>query len=542
VHDSLDLDAIGQRIVTPTKRQLHGTAMRSHSRKTQLGHHQTFSQRRPSDEKLACRIVSNVGDDDKIALATTTAGLQRTVQDAIMGLKSDERQKPSGAETLSTSSDRNIMSKEPNSKNLETPDEPGTAQQDTDKEKVQRRQMKSARITSMGEDPDTSGNLIDVGDTSASMTNRSRLALQATPKALRPLTPNTRVPPKTGKHVMSTIKSRPPDRRDRGAHAVPILAEDGEDFISNLKALSTILAAERGLPETRPLKAAEVHGRLRDLLVNPSTEKPTLSPASRTKSSPSKTQTYSAPPSFASDMGKLVQATGAGRNTPIACGSPILSWNDKAQLGNGTPKHQIKRPSYSSRSLDQPDINLEDEPLRARPLSRLRPSDFVVNPATNQGIKFSYSEAVRNKYQRKCLPSCTSPECCGDKLRKVISIGGFLIEPSTPMPPTDTNEQDSRILEEHLGADSGRLAYMPPEEREMALMLARIKMFADKHGKHRLLHERPLSPPGFWRTDMPTAQEQQADKEQADKRERQQVEERYAEAMRPGGRWLFRDE
>jgi hypothetical protein len=41
---------------------------------------------------------------------------------------------------------------------------------------------------------------------------------------------------------------------------------------------------------------------------------------------------------------------------------------------------------------------------------------------------------------------------------------------------------------------------------------------------------------------MPTTQEVEEDRKAARKMERHKVEEMYREAMRPGGRWTFRDE
>jgi len=71
---------------------------------------------------------------------------------------------------------------------------------------------------------------------------------------------------------------------------------------------------------------------------------------------------------------------------------------------------------------------------------------------------------------------------------------------------------------------------------------ARTRITADRRGKHRHQHERHTTPPGFWRTDMPTTQELEHDREEARRLERKKVEERWREAMREGGLWLFRDE
>ena len=60
--------------------------------------------------------------------------------------------------------------------------------------------------------------------------------------------------------------------------------------------------------------------------------------------------------------------------------------------------------------------------------------------------------------------------------------------------------------------------------------------------KHRQAFERRSTPPGFWRTDMPTTQEEEDDRAKAREMVKAKVEERWREAMREGGRWLFKDE
>ncbi|KAI9886067.1 MAG: Coproporphyrinogen-III oxidase [Watsoniomyces obsoletus] len=184
------------------------------------------------------------------------------------------------------------------------------------------------------------------------------------------------------------------------------------------------------------------------------------------------------------------------------------------------------------------------KPLRALPLHDLQLEHFKVNSNYNQGLDYAFTETVRAHDRRRCLPGCTRTECCGDLFRKSIRIGG--------LPTTERSElrwgssppqnEDDRLLEEYLGGDQGRLQRMTNDERKELLLHAKAKHFADKHGKHRQAYERRKTPPGFWRTEMPTTQEIQADREEAARLERVQVEERYREAMRPGGRWVFADE
>jgi DNA repair protein endonuclease SAE2/CtIP C-terminus len=177
----------------------------------------------------------------------------------------------------------------------------------------------------------------------------------------------------------------------------------------------------------------------------------------------------------------------------------------------------------------------------------LRLEDFRHNPARNDGVDFAFSEVVRKKDQRKCLPGCTKPECCGNKFNRVVQIGGF----TTPSRPTLGDAMrgepyqavsDEQLLRNFLGDSAGRLEYMSSAEREDLLQRAKAQAFAETHGKHRNQHARPTTPPGFWRTDMPSTQEAKKDEEAAKALQQHMVEERRREAMQRDGRWVFRDE
>ena len=146
--------------------------------------------------------------------------------------------------------------------------------------------------------------------------------------------------------------------------------------------------------------------------------------------------------------------------------------------------------------------------LRDMPLEQMSLNDFVINPDINQGLNFAFHEVVRSKDQRKYLGPCFKPECCGDQLGKLVGLGDF---PGNSK--TYSKEFDPRVTS-----------------------------FAEQHGKHRIAHVRGTSPPGFWRTDMPTTQEEQYDKVLSCKLEQRKIEERYKEAMCGSGRWIFKDE
>ncbi|KAI2624902.1 SAE2-domain-containing protein [Hypoxylon sp. NC1633] len=171
-------------------------------------------------------------------------------------------------------------------------------------------------------------------------------------------------------------------------------------------------------------------------------------------------------------------------------------------------------------------------PLRERPKSQLGINDFKVNPLANDGYDYAFTDVVRNKGERASLTGCVQETCCGQ---------AFRLQARAKRDQTSALDFQT-ALEKYLGDDAWKLSTMDRPEKEELWLKAKIHELANEHGKHRHRFHRATSPAGFWRTDFPSTQEDQRDKEEADKMTRQMVDERYREAMRPGGRWLFRDE
>lgn len=215
---------------------------------------------------------------------------------------------------------------------------------------------------------------------------------------------------------------------------------------------------------------------------------------------------------------------------------------------SNSPRHAPATQSLSSRkpyddsatetgSQNFPVVRPEDEPYRSLPLNRLNLGHFKINSARNEGLDFAYDAVVRKKNDRKCISGCTRPGCCGDRFRAMARLGGFPAN-ATSMQP----EEDQRILEEYVGEDRHLLDGLSGHDRDNLLVEARARILANQYGRHRHIHQRAQSPPGFWRTDMPDSQEIESDREAAQRLEREKVEERYREAMRPGGLWTWADE
>lgn len=189
-----------------------------------------------------------------------------------------------------------------------------------------------------------------------------------------------------------------------------------------------------------------------------------------------------------------------------------------------------KRPNAPKRSL----LSTERQsPLREKPVRELRVHDFKPNPVYNHGYTYAFSETVRKRGDRMCLPGCTNTDCCGSDFRR-------LAEALHELPAS----QEEAMLEEYLGDayDTVVSTQMAPDERAELVLQARTKKIAKESGKHREAYERRKTPPGYWRVDFPSTQEQQRDRERAKEQEIKTVQERWLEAQKKGGRWIFRDE
>ncbi|KFZ02109.1 hypothetical protein V500_00439 [Pseudogymnoascus sp. VKM F-4518 (FW-2643)] len=218
----------------------------------------------------------------------------------------------------------------------------------------------------------------------------------------------------------------------------------------------------------------------------------------------------------------------SNKRTPRTAGSSHRSTAERDK------RRAAKRIESFRDASDCPD----DEPFRARPLWRLGLEHFKVNPDHNQGYYYAFRDVVRGREQRKCLPGCTNPECCGNGFRKLAELTTGQAKNQS----SDRNTEDELLLEDFLGGNIHKLQAMSADERQETLIQAKARDLANKHGKHRHAFERRQSPPGFWRADFPTTQEVQSDRAEAADFERELVRKRYEDAVRGGGKWMFRDE
>lgn len=176
-------------------------------------------------------------------------------------------------------------------------------------------------------------------------------------------------------------------------------------------------------------------------------------------------------------------------------------------------------------------------PLRERTADRLKPEDFKPNPRYNDGLPYVYDEVVRGKEARATLSGCIDINCCGKTFRRFAEVERKSIGSSVT-----SRAEDIKLLETYLGDEAWQLGTMSREDKEETWLLAKTWELANKFGKHRQRYSRMPTPPGFWSVDFPSTQERAEERRQAEEIRAALVRERYREAMRPNGAWLFRDE
>lgn len=387
--------------------------------------------------------------------------------------------------------------------------------------------------------------------------NEQRRAELVSP-VLRAADPNSHVLPRTSDDVAHQKRPVPPSRRNRGAAHVPALAEDGEAPVATsnhrgaaaAKSKSKYLGTDTASEIT--FKAPDVHHRLSNLLTEPSPAKfvsgsenldlASLFPTSRTPYARAVQNDKSRFPTTP----RSVPAGSVETRDRLECRSVQSDSRIVERMMNGrgnsakamtkkiTPQPIFRKaPSLDNLSESRP----EHEPLRARPLHRLRLEDFKSNPAHSA---FAYHEPIRKYDEKRAVGGCTDRHChrCKDQ-RNFVENSGYQ---TVRKQGESADEADQRILEDFLDGDKRRLQKMSPEEWTETLWQAKTKEYADLYGKHRQSYSRARSPPGMWDVDFPNTQKEEENREAARVMEREKVEERFFQALRRGGRYVFADE
>ena len=542
-NDSIDLDDVGDQLTTPRKRQrmelqqlkssimalpavvekeetLFDTAEGFGPVETRLVDIEDEDDYQASHENVSFaresamddRIIRDHENDQGPIRKAEKKALLRAHNDRVVGRRESAERSPSGS-TLSGANSRNLT------ENVCTPGSPSLR----------------------GLPPPASDGRTRPLTPQGLQENEQREAEIANTIILRPTDTNTHILPRTSDGLATYRQLCPPSRRDRGAAAIPALAEDGED---------PGISSKRSRPDQgtkKEPKASDAHHRLGALLSEHPTAKavPPL-PLPKERDTPkaatfSKTplsrmeQQHRAPatPATLPSKKRTALATMTSMNPPMTEGSKSSSTLNKMPF----VKPMFRKPSTSE---NPPDVLPEQKPLRARPLHRLRLEDFKLNPTHSD---FAYHDSIRKHDEKKALSGCTKPHCprCKD-LRKFVESSGYANLSLQNNNHNDKIDDDEKLILDSLGGDTQRAKNLSEKERKEILNEARLRQFADRFGKHRTLFGRAKSPVGFWDVGFPSTQEEERNREKARGRGREMVEERYWAAMRKGGMWVFADD
>lgn len=343
----------------------------------------------------------------------------------------------------------------------------------------------------------------------------------------------------------------PPSRRDRGAAAVPDVAEDGEPAMSlrrrSLEQVKATSGRSSSVSSTSPkssLGKLNPYRRLGSMLNYPAAPR---SPLTVTSKAPATERIDDLP----TPLKQTRQRPTDQPATPQSLPAPKNKLSVPATSKSARPasSKRFSPMTYTDRRAtatagDRSIVGPEDEPIRARPVHRLRLEDFKLNPKHSE---FAFNEVLRKHDEKKSRAGCTDPFCqrCKD-LGKFVEASNWAMPKAAGIfdssPPDGSNKAaEEKLMKDYLGGDVSRLDKMQQEEKAELLLKAKTKQFADQFGKHRQTYTRAPETAGYWNMDFPSTQENERDREENQVIERLKIEERWQEALR-GGMWIFADE
>ncbi|KAL8829931.1 MAG: hypothetical protein Q9191_001724 [Dirinaria sp. TL-2023a] len=564
-HDSMDLDEVGSKTPTPRKRRRHDivrlpfticeplspTDGHEHD-SDRLTRNDTAS--RQESEKRFRDQSSNVSPSS--ILDEEACKKKRDQYAALLWAKQQEKDvKPGGFSSVEGSSTPLHIADEPRQKRSflfnqavrtrrakERTDEAHLSADTKGTEIVPKRTI----CHDQGErarPPTSKKTLHLVGPSGESLSNEA-----GSPQSiLQPADPN--ILPRTGGLIKRKVPT--PSRRDRGCAPVEVLAEDGE---TKAKSLTH--------NHHRVSKAPEAEERLESLLAQRQPDKPLLPP----ETPGAKKRTPLSRHSITTLGGQVDVLTAKNGLTPAASGAS--NQNAGKNSNQSSIDHRPKKPipidialgstrpsstgfltSTGPKSLSprRTAVVSLKSPIRNWPREILRREHFKPNPSHNSGYSYAYRESIRNHDERKCLPGCSRPDCCGDVVRKMLAIGGpimntrtSLFSPASKAPENDDGV-DHGLLKDYMGDNYRCWATMTDKEKQIEWAQAQAWDFSKRYGRHKD-SGRQTTPPGYWKVDMASTQEKEQQDEEAEMMERAVVEGRWREAMRKGGAWVFADE
>ncbi|KAK8089286.1 hypothetical protein PG997_004247 [Apiospora hydei] len=276
------------------------------------------------------------------------------------------------------------------------------------------------------------------------------LTSDASPPATKHVSMSAHVQRRAGPLSDKSVVSAPDDGNTTLLGGIASLAEDGDD--------------NRNDTTERPGPTFLGTGRLDSLLKTASPEKQAIRPSRGTL------------PEKPRPIGFSIPRLRHGQHRlEMRDGTLWTEWRCSIQPMQKAPGTGERSKRYRKDSLR----------LRDHPQWSLRLEDFKINPKHNDGLDYAFSEVVRNKEDRLCLPGCVKEECCAPGYRgqargQRLETGAIAFQ---------------SLLESWLGDEAWRLASMSEDEKEALWLKAKTQQNANEFGKgHRYRVPRASTP------------------------------------------------
>ncbi|KAJ6256553.1 hypothetical protein Dda_8416 [Drechslerella dactyloides] len=201
-----------------------------------------------------------------------------------------------------------------------------------------------------------------------------------------------------------------------------------------------------------------------------------------------------------------------------------------ATIKREAPGRQEPTPSKEKRQLE--DVGLPTRPKKARTKAPINQnsdpfaiSRYRINPDKNDGVDYAFTEVVRDKSKKACLPTCVKT-CCKD-----LAAGVFeeMWQPPEAFKAPKFSAQDSSQPDE----EEEVLMQQNPDYKQWKHTIRKTEQ-ALKYGRHKAQHERAEEVKHFWTSEFLNTQQLEEQNADSERRYREKAFKIHDDAKRGG--------
>ncbi|KAK6330532.1 hypothetical protein TWF696_003419 [Orbilia brochopaga] len=190
-----------------------------------------------------------------------------------------------------------------------------------------------------------------------------------------------------------------------------------------------------------------------------------------------------------------------------------------------TDSHKRQKPLFPGRD---PRKRVRTRPGNKTNSDPFTISNYRIDPDKNDGVDFAYTEVVRDKARKACLPTCVKA-CCKD-----LASGKFeeMWQPPQAYQAPKFSAQDSSQPD----AEEEELMQQHEDYKQWRVNTKKSEQ-ALKFGKHKAQHEKAEEIKHFWTSEFLDTQQLEEQKVDSERRYREKAFKVYDECMR-GGKYV----